>query len=294
MQLSSLPIRCLLPALALMVATYARPQDVGTLTLLKDTPLRVIRGFSVLHGIEGMRLRQGDVLETGPSTTAQAQLEFSGGSIVELGPSSQIFLFSQTGTTAELIVLSGWLKGETASGTYRYANPLATATTKGGNVLLHVNEDSVDIFVERGAAAVSYGSQAPITSSTDKIFFTRRVGKPGVATDRPSPEFISSMPVCFRDNLPSRLPRFASNKPPELKSDHDVSYSDIERLLKLPPNWRKGFVERFKPRLQDPSFRQAIEAHITALPEWKPILYPDNHSSEATDKSDLRASGSIQ
>jgi hypothetical protein len=230
-----------------------------------------------------MRLRQGDILETGPTATAQAQLEFQGSAIVELGPSSQVFLFSQSGTTAEIILLIGWLKGETTSGSYRYDSPLLTMTTKGGNVLLHAGENETDAFVERGSAAVTSGSAAPIASSTDRTFFTRRVAKPVIAAGRPSAEFISNMPVCFRDVLPSRLSHFTGKRPPEPKSDHDVSYSEVERLLRLPPGWRKGLVGRFKPRLQDRAFRQAIEAHIANLPEWKPVLFP-----AASDKSDSR------
>jgi hypothetical protein len=276
-------IRCLLPALTLIVAAYAQAQEIGSLTLLTDTPLRVIRGSSVLPGVEGMRLRQGDILETGPNSTAQAQLEFSGSAIVELGPSTQVFLFSQTQTVSEIILLTGWLKGETTSGNYRYDSPLVIVTTKGGNVLLRAKEDEADAFVERGSASVTYSGGTPIVSSANKIFFTRRVAKPVMAADRPSPDFVSNMPVCFRDVLPSRLSRFAGKRPPEPKSNHDVTYAEIEPLLRLPLNWRKGLVGRFTPRLQDRAFRQAIEAHIKDLPEWRPILFPP-----ATDKSDSR------
>src|SRR5580704_7422802 len=86
---------------AFLVSVCAHSQEVGTLTLLKDTPLHVIRGVSVLQGVEGMSLRQGDILETGPAGTAQAQLEFTGGAIVELGPSTQVFLSSQSAAAAE-------------------------------------------------------------------------------------------------------------------------------------------------------------------------------------------------
>lgn len=271
----------LLPALALLVSLYAHAQEVGTVTLLKDSPLRVIRGYSVLQGAEGMRLRQGDILETGPAATAQAQLELSGGAVVELGPSSQLLLFSQTASAAELVLLSGWLKGETTAGVYRYASPLLAATTKGGNVLLHATGDGAEVFVERGAASVSIGSAAPVASAADKIFFTRRAGKPMAVAGRPAQDFVAAMPISFRDVLPPRLSRFAGAKPPVPKTDHDVSYAEIERWLMISPSWRRGFVERFKPRLQDNAFRQAIETHLSALPEWEPVLHPENHKTGA-------------
>jgi hypothetical protein len=263
-------------AFALLVSAYAHSQEVGTLTLLENTPLHVIRGISMLQGVEGMKLRPGDILETGPAAAAQAQLEFSGGAVVELGPSTQLYILSQTGSTADLVLVSGWLKGETTSGSYRYSSPLVSATTKGGNVLLHATSDASDAFVEHGTASVS-GGAAAIPSSPDKIFFTHKAGKPVVQAERPSRDFIGGMPVCFRDVLPSRLAAFANKKPSVPKSDHEVSYADVERWLMLPPAWRRGFVARFKPRLQDNAFRQAIAGHLAALPDWEPALHPDDH-----------------
>jgi hypothetical protein len=285
-----MPILRLLSAFVLIGAMRGHAQDIATLTLLKDTPLRVIRGVSVLQGVEGMRIRQGDYLETGPGATAQAQLEFTGGATVELGPSSQVLLFNATASSAEIVVTMGWLKGETTSGTYRYDSPVMSATTKGGNVLLHIADDESDVFVETGVASINSGGPAPIASSAEKIFFTRRAGKPLATAGRPSQEFVGAMPVSFRDVLPPRLARFSEKKPPEPKSDHEVSYSEIERLLRLPPAWRRGLVDRFRSRLRDPGFRQAIESHLSALPEWKPVLSADNQTSGAapTDKSDPR------
>ncbi len=256
----------------LFVSLYGHSQEAGTLTLLKDTPLHVIRGVSMLQGIEGMRLRQGDILETGPAPTAQAQLEFTGGAIMELGPSTQVLLLSQTGTTAETAMLTGWLKGEITAGTYRYSSPLVTATTKGGSVLLHVAADTAEVFVERGTASVGAGAAAATPSSAEKIFFTRKAGKPIVPAGRPSGEFIGAMPVSFRDEFPSRLSRFAGAKPPVPRSDHEVSYAEIERWLTS--SWGRGMVTRFKPRIQDSAFRQSIEAHLAALPGWEPVLHP--------------------
>lgn len=231
----------------------------------------------MFQGVEGMRLRQGDVVETGPAATAQVQLECSD-AIIELGPSTEAYLFSQSGSAAETILLAGWLKGEATSGNQRYVSPLVSATTKGGNVLLHSDDRGTEVFVESGSANVSAGS-ASIASSREKIFFTRRTGKALMTANRPSEEFVGQMPVSFRDALPSRLSRFTGAKPPSPKREHDVSYAEIESLLTLPSGWRKGMAERFEPRLQDRSFRAAIESHIAALPEWKPILYPDKTAS---------------
>lgn len=273
-------IRSSLLLAGLLAAMYGHAQEIGTVTLVKDTPLRVIRGVSVLQGMEGMRLRPGDFLATGSNGTAQAQLEFSGGAVVEIGPSSEVYLLSATANGAEIVVLKGWLKGETTSGNYRYSNPLVSAATKGGRVLVRADDGSAEVFVEQGTAQISGGS-TPIPSSADKIFFTRRSGKPVAAAERPSPEFVGAMPVSFRDVFPPRLEHFAGKKAPEPRSDHEVSFADVEPLLRLPAALRRGQVERFRPRLEDEAFRKAIEAHLASLPEWKPVLNANNHTSGA-------------
>ena len=275
-----LTIFCLFATTALLLPAI-HAQEVGTLTLLKDTPLHVIRGVAMLQGVEGMRLHNGDILETGPAPTAQAQLEFNGGAIIELGPSTQLLVSGTSAASGDMVLASGWLKGETTAGVYRYSSPLVSASSKGGNVLLHASADSAEVFVEQGTASISAGS-APITSAPGKIFFTRKNGKTIVPADRPSGDFIGAMPFSFRDALPPRLAAFAGKKTPTPKVDHDVTYAEIERWLTLPSS-RKAFAARFRPRLQDPAFRQAIEAHQSALPEWEPYLHPES-SGPATPK----------
>ena len=270
-----------LSTLILLASVFAHSQEIGTVTLLQDSPLHVIRGYTLLQGAEGMKLRQGDILETGPAANAQAQLEFPGGAIVVLGPSSQFYILSQSGANAELVLLSGWVKGETTAGTYRFSSPLASATSKGGNVLLHVTSEGAEVFVERGNAAVSGGSGAAIVSAPGKTFFTHKAGKPLVEAARPSGDFVGAMPISFRDVLPPRISAFVGKKPSLPKGDHDVTYADIERWLTSSPAWRKGFVARFKPRLQDSAFRKAIADHIAALPEWQPALHPEDHNTGA-------------
>ena len=267
---------------ALAVSLPLSSQEIGTVTLLKDSPLHVIRGVSMLQGAEGMRLHAGDILETGPAPTAQAQLEFTGGPIVEVGPSSQLFVSSATPASGEMVLLAGWIKGETTAGVYRYSGPLGSASTKGGNVLLHATSDTADIFVERGTATVSGGS-APITSAPGKIFFSRKGNKPAAATERPSSEFIGAMPISFRDSLPPRLSAFAGKKPPAPKPDHDVTYADVEGWLTLPAS-RRAFAARFRSRVKDPAFRQAVEAHLGTLPDWVPILHPEKSGPAAAGK----------
>jgi len=107
----------------------------------------------VYVGAEGVRLREGDILENGER--GFAQLELSGGTIAVFGPSSRIFLF-RLGSGAEIVLLSGWLKGEgSSSGAYRYSSPLLSASTRSGTVVVRGGEEIAEIFVESGSANVS-------------------------------------------------------------------------------------------------------------------------------------------
>jgi len=263
----------------------AAVQDVGTVTFLEGS-LRIIRGTTALQAAEGTRLRQGDIIES--SDKGFAQLEFVGGAIVALGPSSHMYVFrhgmggksGSDATGAELVLLSGWLKGrsDTHAGSYRYESPLLAAAGGNGTVVFHNNENGCDVFVESGSAAISEvspdGNAGKPTAGNAGQFFSRRQGKSLVNSSRASAAFLEAMPRSFRDAFPSRLAHFAG-KPVEPKAQHPVSYVEIQPWLTMPAAWRKGFVDRFKPRLKDPEFRKQLEIHAAEYPEWAPILHPE-------------------
>jgi hypothetical protein len=251
-----------------------------------------------------MRLRQGDIIES--SEAGFAQLEFAEGAIVALGPSSRLFLFKIAtnhtagkagANTAELVLLSGWLKGQTGSsaGEYRYASPLLSAATRDGTVVLHATAAEVEMFVESGEANVCEvdadgGCRHPSIAKNGE-FFSRTVGKRMASSKRPSPAFIESVPRPFHDTFPSRLSRF-TGKSVEPQRDHEVTYSEIESWLSIALPWRRGFVGRFQPRLRDAGFRKAIEAHLADHPEWGAAVHPEKirpkTSAAAADSSDLQ------
>ena len=64
------------------------------------------------------------------------------------------------------------------------------------------------------------------------------------------------------------------------------TYSEIQSWLTIGQAWRKGFVERFQPRLKDAEFRKALEAHLKDHPEWNPVLHPENHPKTAPAAAD--------
>jgi hypothetical protein len=253
--------------------------EIGTVTLL-DGSLRVIRGIAVFQGVEGMRLHSGDIIESADG--GFAQLELAGGLIVALGPSTRVYLKEKT-NSAELFLLNGWMKAEAGSnvGESRYASPLLGAASRNGTLVLHATPAAAELFAESGTISVGEvtpgGAWGHSSTAKGGQFLTRRTGKNVAVASRPDSTFLESMPRSFRDTLPSRLPHFAGKRAGEPKRDHEVTYSEIQPWLALAPSWRKGFVERFQPRLKDAEFRKAVETHLNEHPEWEAALYPEKH-----------------
>ena len=280
--------------LLLLLPFHGLAEEIGTVSLMEG-PLRLIRGATVLRGAAGVRLRQGHSIES--SESGFAQLEFTGGTIVALGASTRLFLLryaparlgNSTGgksTAAELVLLRGWLKGETSSslGPYCYASPVLTATTS-GTIVLHAAAGGAEVFVETGSADISETSQDGVRSHGDSAsagqFLSRRAGKDITVDSRPDPAFLASIPRPFRDTLPSRMSIFSGKVVPA-KPDHEVSYAEVQPWLTMEKAWRTGFVERFQSRLEDPAFRKALEDHLDKHPEWDPVLHPDKYPPKPT------------
>ena len=239
--------------------------------------VRVLRGTNVLivdRRLEGMRFQPNDIIET--SSPGFVQAEFSGGTIAAIGPSTRVLLRNSGGP--ELVLMSGWVKGETSNGSYRLVGTLMAATAKGGAVNFHAAPDLAEAYIETGTATVSEGEGKSIPGKTGQ-FFSRHAGKNIGVAPRPDGAFVNAMPIPFRDTLPSRLSRFAGKKPPEPKVDHEITYAEAEPWLKLGRGWRRSFSERFQPRLKDAEFRKSVEQHISEYPEWDRVLHPEKYEN---------------
>jgi len=293
------PVRSLL-AVFLLLALPAWAQEVGTLTLVEG-PLCLIRGTTVLHGAEGVRLHQGDILES--SDAGFAQIEFTGKTIAALGPATRVLLLGHatgrdaSGNAGELILLSGWLKAQ-SSENYRYSAPLLSALTQNSSLILHSTTESAEIYAESGSARIGEASldgraRTPRIAKAGELY-SRVAGKDVAVNSRPSPSFIDAMPPPFRDTFPSLMARFA-NKQVQPRRDHEVTYSEVQPWLTMGVAWRRGFVKRFEPRLKDPEFRRSLEAHLKDSPEWGPVVHPELYQSKAlparTDNPERQNSG---
>jgi hypothetical protein len=276
----------LLAVILLAPAHLLAEPSTGTVTMLQGT-LRLIRGTTVYRGVEGILLKPGDILES--SDGGFAQLEFPAG-IVALGPSGRLYILAGRASSGgraislDLILLGGWLKSEAVAGKglIRVRTPLLAASTNGSSIVVRSSAAACELFVESGGPAsisevTPSGDTRPSTQAKAGQFFTRQKGVPISTLARPSAAFVDAVPKEFRDTLPSRQGRF-SDKPVQAKSEHAVSYDEIEPWLTTPSAWRHGLAERFAPRLSDANFRKQIESHLRELPEWDPLLHPKTSS----------------
>ena len=285
-----LVLRLLLVVLLFSLA--ARTQEAATVTMVEGR-LRLIRGTSVMQAAESMRLRAGDILES--ADPGFAQLEFPGGAVVALGPASHLLLLSDRAArdgdkAATMVLLTGWLKGELGpnAGAYRFTTPALAVTSREGAVVLHAGTPS-EIFVESGSAVVAAvkpdGNLGETTPAKAGQFISRRAGKSIATASRPDTNFVNAMPRYFQDTLPSRYSRFAGRRPAEPRREHEVTYPEIQPWLTAGHVWRRGFVQRFEPRLNDAEFRKGVEAHLNEHPEWDRILHPEKYQPKTPPAS---------
>jgi hypothetical protein len=265
------------------------PESAVGLVTFVEGPLHIIRNTELLGGLEGMNLRQGDILETGDK--GFVQMEFAEGNVVALGPSTRLYLLSvpkansaRTGTM-ELILLRGWLKGQSSGTTHVYKSPTVAASASAGIVILHRDDETCAVFVEAGGASVSGVSPDGALRQPQPVkagqFYSCRPDRSLNSAPRPTAGFVDSLPRAFRDTLPSRAAHFGG-KSIEPKVIHPASFAELEGWLTMPPRWRRGLALRFKPRLKDPEFRKEIESHLAQLPDWRPILYPEKNPEDGT------------
>lgn len=271
---------CFHLALLLLFSASLVSQAIGTVTMA-ESEWRVIRGATLFVGVPGARVNRGDMLETG--SRGMTQIEF-GPTVIALGPSSRLLLSSYSpsgaGTQAEFVLLTGWLKSELdpKSGAFQFDTPLLAAVLKQGNMVIHAGTDSSEIFLESGSANIgpvtSGGSASQLRPAKAGDFVSRQAGKNLVTANRPAAAFVDSMPMPFRDTLPSHP---LKGKAPELSHGRDIDYAQLRPWLSMPPRWRKELVPRFQSRLDDPKFREELAAHVQEYPEWDPVLHPEKY-----------------
>jgi len=279
---SGLRLRAILCAAAACLCLGAKSPPVsfgGVVSIADGDPFTIIRGTSLETATKGVTLAAGDMVETG----AQAFLvvEMPGGSLLGIGPSTQLYLMQRAANDIPtLVVLKGWVKADIRVGAK--GAPMRLLGTRLGMeshqavVLLYADERSDSVFDEQGPATLLMRDEAATHAGREtqaNQFFVREGHTELITQPRPSPDFVAKMPIPFRDPLPAD----ASAKLKKASTPQfvrDVTYADIQQWINMPRDWRGGFIGRFRARLKDPAFFAAMDASMSQHPEWQPILHP--------------------
>ncbi|TMH01634.1 MAG: hypothetical protein E6H67_16725 [Betaproteobacteria bacterium] len=256
----------------LLAAMPSLGADVGTITILDGKP-KLLRG-TMWHSLaEGVRIRDGDVIELPEKSQVQVEMN-DGGALGVIGPGA-LYAVSATprdakqAGTAEFLITRGWIKLDTKpkATRLRVRAALGTITASDAAAVARIAPEGLDVFVESGAAKISEPGKADGSGGEIKAggFAARGPGKPFMFDARAPSPFIGALPRDFMDPLPTRAMKFASSRV-EPGVEREATYAEVQPWLSGP--YRASFIKRFEPKLADPAFRAAAEANSKANPEW--------------------------
>jgi hypothetical protein len=98
-----------------VIALPARAAAPRALVTIADGAVQALRGEQKFDAVEGFALADNDIVRTTPSAR-MARIEFADGSVLDLGPATQVLLISgraaqaQGWTGATAVLLRGWIK----------------------------------------------------------------------------------------------------------------------------------------------------------------------------------------
>ena len=161
--------------------------------------------------------------------------------------------------------------------------PNATLDFADAIVVARGDAQRSELFVESGSAkftpVAARGKAQTALDATSGEYLERVGDRAAVEQPRPPQAFVAALPRPFRDALPALADHFGEE--PELVRGREITLAEAEPWL-APGASRRTFVRRFTPRLSDPAFRAAVNARITAYPEWDRILHPDKYRPKET------------
>lgn len=267
---------------------------VGTLTILEGQAL-IYRGSGRLQAAEGVRVALGDIVETAPSTFAQ--LEMTDQSIIQFGPSTRVLLSAPAArqkSGRSMYLMEGWVKlvgNKREAGTepgFELRSAQFEITPNPTVFVLHGQPGGVELFVETGSMRMverQPGSSAPaVVSLKAGDYYQRKFPARGTVAAVAPQAFVGDAPQAFRDSLPPRIDRFRERQvqPREAPA---FGYADVEAWLKAEPAVRRPLMQRWRSKAQEPAFRSALIAHLSAHPEWDPILFPEKYRPKEPPRS---------
>lgn len=245
----------------------------------------VLRETREFAATEGLRLRADDIVRS-RETTRLARIELDDGSVLDLGPATELLLQPRAFTSASerglsLYLLQGWLKLGTAPGngasTVVLAMPQLGVARLAGSVVVRATPQAALVFVETGRADVferTDGRPAGAHSLKDGDAFAARAAQPGALLRRPPADLIDGLPRAFADSLPRRAALW-QGRVVEAGAGSEPVYASVAPWINAEALLRPSFVQRFGPLARDRGFRASLVAELRAHPEWTRLLFPE-------------------
>jgi hypothetical protein len=270
-------------AALLFGATWALAGEPVAVATIVAGKAFAIRGLAKIEVSEGTRLQADDLVHTGNNT--YAQIEYADQTLVAMGQDSWLQLnhpARRRGESPALYLLSGWIKvssnvavaGKPTSPSF--ATPRAQVYGIEGTVVAHAKDVSTDIFVERGKSQwFDRRARSGVTPSLKSGDFLA-IGQdrtPSVLT-RPTKDFVDSLPPLFREYLPPGYAKYQSRQNPP-RPLGPFSYDEVQPWIDAEPAVRRQFVFLWRTKINDVSFRAAVERSLALHPEWRPLLFPE-------------------
>lgn len=279
--------KLLLAAASLLLLAFAsapcraEPPAAARLTIIEGGA-SVIREVGKSAAPVGLALQAGDIVETS-KTADLVRVEFADKGILDLGPATRVLLRPPlathgTGQRPYAYVLSGWIKmtapPAAANAGASVIAPWVEARTA-GSVLVHVSPQGSLAFAETRESMVAPRGSARSESGNLTLAAGQFVSAAAAAaldvSPQPPSQWTQRVPMSLRENLPSRLDRFA-NAQVALADARDVSYADIQAWLTAEAALRNAMRPRWEPLSSEPAFKDELLRNMRQHPEWDRLL----------------------
>ncbi|MGE5452968.1 MAG: hypothetical protein ACM3VZ_14130 [Acidobacteriota bacterium] len=276
------------------LASVAHAGSPAALLTMLEGSAWVIHGAARSSTPEGARLEADDFFETAPTTTL-ARLEFEDGTVVDLGPSSRVWVSpvwphaspADPAGAAVAYLLQGWAKVSSEQAPLRgrawLATPALDVIQMARGAVVRVQGQDAEVFAESGDAAVrprgKRASTTPLKLGRGQ-FLSQHGEAAAQVLPRPSADFLAAVPRPFMDTLPARRDAF-KGKRVSLTPGAPLSYADLQAWLNAEPRVRARLPQRWHALAQDPAFRRQLAAQLSLHPEWASVLSPppSSHTS---------------
>ena len=276
-------------ALLLVLAAlpaFGAEAPIGLFTIVEGD-LVVLRETREFAAAEGLQLRSDDIVRSRDATRL-ARIELGDGTVLDLGPATELLLRPRAlAAPAErglsLYLLRGWLKLTTAADkgapNVALASPQLGVARLAGSVVVHATPQASLVFVEGGRAEVferADGKPSGARMLKDGDAFAARAAQPGALLRRPPPDLIEGMPRAVVDSLPRRAVQM-QGRIIDAGPGAEPLYADVAPWINAEAVLRPSFVQRFGPLARERHFRAGLVAELRAHPEWDRMLFPEKY-----------------